>query len=232
MKNITLPISKLIAVAFLIMCLSACIKNDNFIEGDTKIRVFHTSALDTTQNFFLNGKSFGSAAAYGTSSAYIVVPGRTSYQVSSRNITESVDLTSLPADSFNIGKNYSIFFTREGVNAKPRLLRFEDDVLINRDSVKLTFFNLGYTLKSTVVVVDSANSFPKFTIGYGQRINKKIKVSDSTRISFTLTTPTTTNPQPVVPILTSNTIQNGRVLMVLIDGSKTGELQQRVVSSN
>jgi len=232
MKNKLFLIPKLLFLTLGTICISACIKNDNFIKGDAKIRIFQTSALDTTQNFFLSGRQLGSATTYGTNSSYIVIAGDSSYKVSSRNITSSDDLTSLDNQRFGIGKNYSVFFTRKTITSPPNLIMYEDDVKIDTATAKVVFLNLGYTLQSPVIVTDTGASFNKFSMSYGDRVEKKIKVSRLTKISFVLTTPTTTNPQPVVTVLDSTTIIKGRVYTVLIDGSKTGDLQKRLVTSN
>ncbi|RDC55504.1 DUF4397 domain-containing protein [Pedobacter chinensis] len=233
MKKRNFLTSKLFFLLFAITLLvSSCIKNNNFIKGDAKIRVFHVASTDTTQNFFLNGRQLGSAATYGTNSSYIVVAGDSTYKITSRNINSANDLTTLAAVHPSIGKNYSVYYTRKSTTAAPELIYDEDDVRPNPDSAKVVFWNLGYTLGSPVIVTDSGNAFSKLTMVYGNKLTRKIKVNKSTKISFVLTTPTTTNPQPVVTLLDSTTISNGRVYTVIIDGSRTGELQKRLVSSN
>lgn len=214
------------------ICISSCIKNDNFIKGDAKIRIFQASVLDTTQNFFLNGRTLGSPTTYGTNSSYIIEAGDSSYKITSRNFTDVTDLASLDNQRLAIGKNYSVFLTKATPTSPSKLIFQEDDVRPNPDSAKIIFMNLGYTLASPVIVSDSAASFTNFTMAYGATVSKKIKVSKLTKITFRLTTPTITNPQPIVTVLDSPTVLNGKVYTVLIDGSKVGDLQKRLVTSN
>ncbi|GGE66865.1 hypothetical protein EV200_10861 [Pedobacter psychrotolerans] len=214
------------------ICISACIKNDNFIKGDAKIRIFQASVLDTTQNFFLNGRQLGSSTTYGTNSSYIVEPGDSSYKISSRILTSTSDLASLDNQRLVIGKNYSVFLTKASASAPSSLLFMEDDVKIGTDSTKLIFLNLGYTLGSPVLVTDTGKAFSPFNMAYGEKFTRKIKLNKSTKISFTITSITPTNPKPVVAVLDSPTLLNGKVYTVLIDGSKVGDLQTRLVTGN
>jgi hypothetical protein len=46
------------------------------------------------------------------------------------------------------------------------------------------------------------------------------------KFAFKLTSPTATNPPPVVPRLDSLNINNGRVYLILFDGDKKGELKK------
>ncbi|NTE00554.1 DUF4397 domain-containing protein [Agrobacterium tumefaciens] len=232
MKKKLFLVSKLFLLSMAAICISSCIKNDNFIKGDAKIRIFQASVLDTTQNFFLNGRTLGSPTTYGTNSSYIIEAGDSSYKITSRNFTDVTDLASLDNQRLAIGKNYSVFLTKATPTSPSKLIFQEDDVRPNPDSAKIIFMNLGYTLASPVIVSDSAASFTNFTMAYGATVSKKIKVSKLTKITFRLTTPTITNPQPIVTVLDSPTVLNGKVYTVLIDGSKVGDLQKRLVTSN
>lgn len=220
-----------------VLMLFSCIKNDNFIKGDAKIRYFHSAVTDTVQNFFLRGVQSGASTAYGSNSNYIVVAGDSSYTITSRNINTATDVASTTS-KFDIGANYSIFYTRKTPASPPVLTVFQDDVKQNLDSVKLTFLNLGYTLGSNVIVKDDGGAFPQFTMKYGDRLSHTIKLTKATRISFELETPIATQP-PVnaldsLPTTTSKSIAitRGLVYTVLLDGTKKNELQMRLVSTN
>jgi len=217
--------------------LFSCIKNDNFIKGDAKIRYFHSAVTDTVQNFFLRGIQSGASTAYGSNSNYIVVAGDSTYTITSRNINTANDVAST-TNKFEIGANYSIFYTRKTATSSPELTVFKDDVKQNLDSVKLTFLNLGYTLGSNVIVKDDGGAFPQFTMKYGDRLSHTIKLTKTTRISFALESPIATQP-PVnaldsLPTATSKSIAitKGLVYTVLLDGTKKNELQMRLVSTN
>lgn len=220
--------------------VSSCIKNDNFIKGDAKIRYFQIAVTDTTQNFYLKGIQSGASTIYGSNSNYIVVAGDSTYKITSRNINTTADVASTD-NKFDIGANYSIFYTRKTPTTPPVLTVYKDDVKQNLDSVKLTFLNLGYTLlTNNVIVKDDGGAFPQFTMKYGDRSSYTIKVTKNTKISFALQTPVATQPllNTLDSLATSTTtskslaITKGLVYTVLLDGTKLGELQMRLISSN
>ena len=238
MKNTVLfsKIFLLFACAFLV---SSCIKNDNFIKGDAKIRYFQAAVTDTTQNFFLGGIQSGASTTYGSNSNYIVVAGDSSYTITSRNINTGIDSAST-TQKFNIGANYSIFYTRTKTTNQPVLNVYQDDVKQNLNVVKLKFINLGYTLLSDVIVKDDGQAFPQFIMKYGDTVSQSVKITKATKISFNLQNPISTQPLlNTLDSLATNTntskslaITKGLVYYVLLDGSKKGELQMRLVSSN
>jgi len=233
MKNTVLfvKIFFLFACAFLI---SSCIKNNNFIKGDAKIRFFQAASTDTTQNFYLNGIQIGNSVAYNTNTSYVIIPGDSTFKVTSRNIGTGVDATTLADQTFKIGQNYSVFYLKEATDKPAKLKVYQDDVKPDLDSAKLTFLNLGYTLGSSVVIVDSTNlaSIKESSIGYGEMKTFKVKVNKAMKFAFKLSTPTATNPPPAVTRLDSISINKGRVYTILFDGDKKGELKNRIISSN
>jgi len=237
MKNTRFIFPKILLLFFPVLMIFSCIKNDNFIKGDAKIRYFQSAVTDTTQNFFLKGVQSGASTVYGSNSNYLVVAGDSSYTITSRNINTGVDVAST-TQKFDIGANYSIYYTRKTTTSPPELTVFQDNVKQSLDSVKLTFLNLGYTLGSKVIIQDDGKAFDTFNMQYGDRISHTIKLSKATRISFALVTPVSTQP-PVnaldsLPTTTSKSIaiSKGLVYTVLLDGTKKGELQMRLVSSN
>ncbi|RLJ79967.1 DUF4397 domain-containing protein [Pedobacter alluvionis] len=233
MKNTVLfsKIFLLFACAFLI---SSCIKNDNFIKGDAKIRFFQAASTDTTQNFYLNGIQIGTSVAYNTNTSYVVIAGDSVFNITSKNIGTGVDVTSLANQEFKIGQNYSVFYYKEKTDGPAKLKVYTDDVKPDLDSAKLTFLNLGYTLGSKVVITDSTNTANPIEslLGYGETKTFKVKVNNIMKYAFKLSSPTATNPPPVVTRLDSLTINNGRVYLILFDGDKKGELKNRIISSN
>nr|WP_315420618.1 DUF4397 domain-containing protein [uncultured Pedobacter sp.] len=233
MKNTVLfsKIFLLFACAFLV---SSCIKNDNFIKGDAKIRFFQAASTDTTQNFYLNGIQIGTSVAYNTNTSYVVIPGDSVFNITSKNIGTGVDATSLANQQFKIGQNYSVFYYKEKTGGTAKLKVYTDDVKPDLDSAKLTFLNLGYTLGSKVVITDSTNTANPIEslLGYGETKTFKVKVNKIMKYAFKLSSPTATNPPPAVTRLDSLTINNGRVYLILFDGDKKGELKNRIISSN
>jgi hypothetical protein len=239
MKNTRFIFPKILFLFLPVLMIFSCIKNDNFIKGDAKIRYFQTAVTDTTQNFFLRGIQSGASTTYGSNSNYVVVAGDSSYTITSRNINTGVDVASI-AQKFVIGANYSIFYTHT-TTATPAVLKvYQDDVKQDLNVVTLNFLNLGYTLGSDIIVKDDNNGFTQFVAKYGEKITHKVTLSKATHISFALQTPIAT--QPLVKTLDSTTttatadkalvISKGLVYYVLLDGSKKGELQMRLVSSN
>jgi len=233
MKNTVLFIKTffLFACAFLI---SSCIKNDNFIKGDAKIRFFQAASTDTTQNFYLNGIQIGTSVTYNANTNYVVIPGDSTFKIASRNINTGVDVTVLADQTFKIGQNYSVFYLKEAIDKPAKLKVYQDDVKPDLDSAKLTFLNLGYTLGSSVVITDSTNtaSPTESSIAYGGIKTFKVKVNKAMKYAFKLSTPTATNPPPVVTRLDSLNINKGRVYLILLDGDKKGELKNRIIATN
>jgi len=233
MKN-TVLFSRIFFLFACVFLISSCIKNNNFIKGDAKIRFFQAASTDTTQNFYLNGIQIGNSVTYNANTSYVVIPGDSVFKITSRNIGTGVDVTSLADQKFKIGQNYSVFYLKEAIDKQAKLKVYQDDVKPDIDSAKLTFLNLGYTLGSKVVITDSTNTAaPKESlIGYGESKTFKVKVNKNMKYAFKLSTPTPTNPPPVVTRLDSLTINNGRVYLILLDGDKKGELKNRIVPSN
>ncbi|WP_406825900.1 DUF4397 domain-containing protein [Pedobacter sp. KACC 23697] len=233
MKN-TVLFSKIFFLFACAILISSCIKNNNFIKGDAKIRFFQAASTDTTQNFYLNGRQIGASVAYNTNTSYVVIPGDSVVNITSKNIGTGVDVASLTDQKFKIGLNYSVFYLKEAIDKPAKLKVYQDDVKPDLDSAKLTFLNLGYTLGSKVVITDSTNTAKpaESLLGYGETKTFKVKVNKVMKYAFKLSSPTATNPPPVVTRLDSLTINNGRVYLILFDGDKKGELKNRIIPAN
>lgn len=235
MKIKTIIISTFLPLAAIAIIFTSCAKNSNYVRGDARVRVFQASVLDTTQNFLLDSLAFGNATVYGSNSSYIVVEGydderKNLHSLVSRNINAATNLAVLRDQMFNIGKNYSVFLTRETPTSTPKLISYQDTVSINTEVAKLVFINLGYTLESRVVIKDEGKGFDDFNLGYGGRVTKNVKVNKATKISFALVNPIAA--APAVASIDSLTISKGRVYTVLIDGNKLKYLQKRLVDSS
>ncbi len=241
MKNKVL-FPKIFLLLTLAVLISSCIKNDNLIEGDAKVRYFQSAITDTTQNFFLNGIQSGASTTYGSNSNYVVVAGDSTYTITSRNINTGIDVANV-IQKFDIGANYSVFYTHTTPTSPAVLKVYTDDVKQDLNVVTLNFLNLGYTLGSDVIIKDDGGGFTEFVAKYGEKSTHKVVLSKATHISFALQTPIATQP-PVktldsIATTTANgtdqtklVISKGLVYYVLLDGSKKGELQMRLVSSN
>ncbi len=233
MKN-TVLFSKIFSLFACAILISSCVKNNNFIKGDAKIRFFQVASTDTTQNFYLNGRQIGASVPYNTNTSYVVVPGDSVFNITSKNIGTGIDVASLAGQQFKIGLNYSVFYLKEAIDKPAKLKVYQDSVRPDLDSARLTFLNLGYTLGANKVVITDSTNTDKPTessLGYGEIKTFKIKVSRNTRYAFKLSNPTATNPPPVVTHLDS-TLNNGRLYLILFDGDKKGELKNRIIPAN
>jgi hypothetical protein len=239
MKNNSFIFPKILFLFLPVLMIFSCIKNDNFIKGDAKIRYFQSAVTDTTQNFFLNGIQSGASTTYGSNSNYVVVAGDSTYKITSRNINTGVDVANV-TQKFDIGANYSIFYTHTTATSPAVLKVYPDDVKQDLNVVTLNFLNLGYTLGSDVIIKDDGGAFTEFVAKYGEKSTHKVTLSKATHISFALQTPIATQPlvltldslPPTTSPAKSVAISKGLVYYVLLDGSKKGELQMRLVSSN
>jgi hypothetical protein len=234
MKNTSFIFPKILFLFLPVLMIFSCIKNNNFIKGDAKIRFFQAASTDTTQNFYLNGIQIGTSVAYNANTSYVVIPGDSIFKITSRNINTGVDATVLADQTFKIGQNYSVFYLKEASDKPAKLKVYEDDVKPDLDSAKLTFLNLGYTLGSSVVITDSTNTASpvESSLAYGQTKTFKVKVNKIMKFAFKLSTPTATNPPPAVTRLDSLNINKGRVYLILFDGDKKGELKNRIIAAN
>jgi hypothetical protein len=97
---------------------------------------------------------------------------------------------------------------------------------------------LGYTLASDIKINDEGGAFTAFTMTYGDRKTFKVPVNKTTKISFALVSPIATQPDvnTLDSVVATNAkaiaISRGKVYTVLLDGTKLGELQMRLISAN
>lgn len=180
------------------------------------------------QDFYLGPDRYGSAVIYGAYTPYVIVPGDSAikYNVIAKNTASPTAGPNASMDySFNIGKNYSVFYTKS--SEKDSLLYIkQDDVTPDPDKAKVYILNLGYTLGSKVSIRDSLNAFAQRDLGYKEnsgylKLDPKLfriyfKQIDSTREDSLVGTP----------------LLKGKVYTVLIDGSKTGKMQIRLITEN
>ncbi|RZL64298.1 MAG: hypothetical protein EOO93_07230, partial [Pedobacter sp.] len=173
---------KLIILMFAVICLSACIKNDNSIVGDSKVRIFNTIISDTSRNFYFNQALFNSvsgisALASSTNSSYFVVEAEKEYVIDARNSITGATTNSVK-QTFALGKNYSIYYTVKNslTTTKPEMIIYQDEVRQNNNFAQIMFINLGHTLGSKVSIKDKSGSIVE-TIGYGEKTTYK-QISD------------------------------------------------------
>lgn len=227
--------SKLIILIFTVVLFSACIKNDNSIVGDAKVRIFNTVISDTSQNFYFNQALFNSvtgvsALATSTNTSYFVVEGDKEYLIDSRNSVTGVTNSSVK-QSFALGKNYSIYYTIKNTlpTTKPEMIIYQDTVRQNNNVAQIMFINLGHTLGSKVDIKDKSGKIVE-SIGYGEKTTYK-QISDvgksNTSILLNLV-----DSAGVQDSISYTNFAKGKVYTVIIEGAKNGKLKERLVANN
>ena len=226
-----------VQLAFLtasIAMLNACIKNKNFVEGDAKIKFYNNVIGSKSQIFYINGSlttdgsnpyvdKFG--LGYGGSTAYLIAPGNQTFKIFVKN-ANALDAHTTGDISLGIGENYSVFYTKKNASDSS-LFIIKEDLTPDTSKTKLLFVNLGYTLKSKVIVRDSLNSFTK-TLGYGEKSDYLfLKFAGKNKLYFNLV-----DSAGVVDTLKSSNFYKGKVYTVLLEGSNNGKLKERLISNN
>ncbi|MET4081591.1 hypothetical protein ABIB40_001540 [Pedobacter sp. UYP30] len=228
MKNKFGVVLGLLLMVFSALFISSCIKNSDFIKGDAKVKFYNTVQNSKSQDFYLGADRYGSQVAYGANTPYVIVPGDSAikYNVTAKNTASpGAGPNASIESSFNIGKNYSVFYTKS--SAKDSLLYIkQDDITPDPDKAKVFIINLGYTLGSKVSVRDSSMVLPTTSIGYGEKIGY-VKLDPAlTRLYFHQVDSTR------VDSVAGSKLYKGKVYTILIDGSVTGAMQTRLISEN
>ncbi|MGY3052829.1 hypothetical protein ACVWYG_001025 [Pedobacter sp. UYEF25] len=208
--------------------ISSCIKNSDFIKGDAKVKFYNTVETGKAQDFYLGPDRYGSGVVYGANTPYVVVPGDSAikYNVISKNTASPTAGPNASAEySFNIGKNYSVFYTKSSATDSLLFIK-RDDVTPDPDKAKIFIINLGYTLLSKVLVSDSLKTFADTNLGYNDTFGYVKLDPATTRLYFKQVD--STRQDSVV----SKSLAKGKVYTILIDGSSTGAMRTRLVTEN
>ncbi len=220
---------------FAVICLSACIKNDNSIVGDSKVRIFNTIISDTSRNFYFNQALFNSvsgisALASSTNSSYFVVEAEKEYVIDARNSITGATTNSVK-QTFALGKNYSIYYTVKNslTTTKPEMIIYQDEVRQNNNFAQIMFINLGHTLGSKVSIKDKSGSIVE-TIGYGEKTTYK-QISD-VGMSKTSIILNLVDSAGVQDSISYTNFVKGKVYTVIIEGARNGKLKERLVPNN
>ena len=208
--------------------LSSCIKNNDFIKGDSKVKFYNTVLTGKAQDLYLGADRYGSAVSYGNNTPYVVVPGDSAskYNVIVKNTASPTDGANASLEyGFSIGKNYSVFYTKSSPTDSLLYIK-QDDVTPDPLKAKLLIINLGYTLKSKFSFRDSLGVISEKILAYKEnsgylKLDPKslriyLKLADSVRQDSLL----------------GKSLVVGKVYTLLIDGSKSGKLQTRLITEN
>lgn len=230
MKANSFIIPRLFLLMMGMFLITSCIKNENDVAGDTKIRFYNFVLSDTSQDFYIDSLRLATSIAYGSSSSYLLVPIKDATKGRNVKIISKISSQKNTNNSIEklleLGRFYSVYYTRE----KPTdsLLKFyEDDLTIsNKEKAKVQFLNLGYTLKSKVNIRNESGAI-QLNLGYGEKSDYFLvdvdkgssiysNVTDSIRADTILYT----------------RFSKGKVYTILIDGSRIGKLQQQLIVNN
>lgn len=227
MKNSFALVSKLITLALFMVFVSSCIKSNDFIKGDAKVRFYNTVETSLPQDFYLNADRFGTAVRYGANTPYVVVPGDSAivYKIVAKNTSSTAGPSAAFDYTFNIGKNYSVFYTKSSVSDSLLYIR-QDDVTPDTAVAKVFIINLGYSLKKPVQVRDSTNTAAKKVLAYKDNSGYLKLNPATTRLYFTITDSTTKDSLP------GRNFFKGKIYTILLDGSQTGDLRTRLITVN
>lgn len=239
MRKISFSIPKIFLSFIPLVMLTSCIKNDNIIEGDAKVKFHNVVQTSGAQSIFFNGVTYGQALAYGNSTEYLVIPikdkgkGQDYTLISKKNVVNAISgvITLVPIDTLQknlmVGKNYSVFY-RKSTARDSSMYFIEDDLSIAQDSselAKLQIINLGYSLNAKVNVANVNKKYNR-TLGYGEMTEYiYVPIDSNAKVSLNLVNSTIINTIPASSFI------KGRTYRILIDGSLTGVLQQRLISN-
>lgn len=224
--------SSLLKLSFLFIgvCLiTACVKNDNLIKGDTKVRFFN-NIDQLSQDFYLNGirRATTTGIAYGNSTEYLVFEGDKEYNLLAKN-TGTTKIGDSIRYSFGIGKNYSVFHTK--TSETDSLLRiYEDNLTPDTANSRLFFINLGYTLGSKVVIKSRTSTLA--TLANGENSGYLILPPGvNSKIFLNLVDSTS-----VIDTISYTNFYKGKTYTIIIDGvnkgANKGKLKERLIVNN
>jgi len=210
------------------ICLvTSCIKSDN-TDLDTKVRFFNVID-EAAQDFYLNKVLVSSSIGYGSNSSYIVTAADKIYTVFAKN-TGTQNLSDSISETLKVGRNYSVYYYKS--SAKDSLLKvIEDDLTPSKDSARILFINLSYTLASKVSIRNETSSL-NFPLGNGESSGYvKVPIAKSSKLSFNLGDSTN-----VIDTISYTNFNKGKTYTILIDGinkgGSKGKLRERLIANN
>ncbi len=216
---------------FTAVCLiTACVKNDNLIKGDTKVRFFN-NVDQLSQDFYLNGirRTTTTGISYGNSTDYLVYEGDKEYNILAKN-TGTTKIGDSIKYTFGIGKNYSVFYAKTS-EIDSLLTIYEDNLTPDPANARLFFINLGYTLDSKVNIRNRTSSFTA-SLANGENSGYIVLKPDSNAKIFL----NLVNSTSVIDTIPATNFYKGKTYTIIIDGVNKGvnkgKLRERLIVNN
>ncbi|MCZ4244489.1 DUF4397 domain-containing protein [Pedobacter punctiformis] len=232
MKKPSFFILKLSFLIGFILIISSCIKNDNLIAGDAKIKFFNFVNTGAAKDFYLDSAKYVTGASYGNSAGYTIVPvstfpGGQSYRFMVKNTLKPDSLKGTLKYLIEVGKNYSVYYTKNK-KLDSMLVIYEDNLTIDPDKAKLIFLNLGYNLSNKVYIRDEKKSY-EVNLNYNEKTDYKLIDIDPKLAKIYMNNVDSVN---VIDTISGTNFSKGKIYTILIDSDKAGRLLKRVLANN
>ncbi|WP_131539866.1 DUF4397 domain-containing protein [Pedobacter nototheniae] len=236
MKKQSFVIVKLSFLFAFILIFSSCIKNNDLIAGDAKIKFFNFVNTGAAKDFYLDSARYVIGVSYGSSVSYTVVPvnslqGGQSYRFMVKNTQKPDSLKGTVKRIIEVGKNYSAYYTKTKLVAGKQdslLVIYEDNLKPDPDKAKLIFLNLGYNLSNKVYIRDENKTY-EATLDYNEKTDYKFITIDPKAAKIYMNNLDSTK---VIDTISGINFSKGKIYTILIDSDKGGKLLKRVLGNN
>lgn len=236
MKKQSFVIVKLSFLFAFILIFSSCIKNNDLIAGDAKIKFFNFVNTGAAKDFYLDSARYVIGVSYGSSVSYTVVPvnslqGGQSYRFMVKNTQKPDSLKGTVKRVIEVGKNYSAYYTKTKLVAGKQdslLVIYEDNLKPDPDKAKLIFLNLGYNLSNKVYIRDENKTY-EATLDYNEKTDYKFITIDPKAAKIYMNNLDSTK---VIDTISGINFSKGKIYTILIDSDKGGKLLKRVLGNN
>ena len=144
----------LLLISVSILTLSACkkIKQEEPVQGDSKIRVINTVVGSTPQDVYQNETKLSTTAiAYGQNTGYLTIKGGISSTIALKNEgTQVVSASTIASPYADV--SYTLFYY-SSANGSPSFAGFADEnSQVPAGKVRIRFMNLGAVLSNNINV--------------------------------------------------------------------------------
>lgn len=236
MKKPSFVIIKLSFLIGFILIISSCIKNNDLIAGDAKIKFFNFVNTGAAKDFYLDSGKYASGVSYGSSVSYTVVPVNSFpagqvYRFMVKNTLKPDSLKGTAKQLIQVGKNYSAYYTKTklvGNKQDSLLVIYEDNLTPDPDKAKLIFLNLGYNLSNKVYIRDEKTTY-EATLDYNEKTDYKYITIDPKAAKIYMNN---LDSASVIDTISGINFSKGKIYTILIDSDKGGKLLKRVLGNN